>query len=446
MQATPPVAWLTKWEKCGLGVLLAATLAFGGLVELRSAFLSRRMGDLGCYLRAAWAVRAGEDLYAITDDNHWHYNYPPLLAILLVPLADPPAGTDAAGTVPYPVSVALWYGFNLLCLACAVHWLARALERTSADPAVRRLPAGCRRWWALRLIPVLACLTPIGHTLMRGQVNLLVLALLCAAAAALLRGRSGQAGLCLAVATCLKVIPAFLVIFPLWKRDRRCLTGFALGLVIGLGLVPAAVFGPARALVHYRTWSEVLLRPALVGGPDQSRARELLAAPATASQSLISTLHNTLHPDPDSRPWYPSPWLRAVAWLIGAVLTALTFLGAGRHARNGVGDVVVFGALILIMLLLSPVCHRHYFCLAVPLVMGLTAAYWERRAFPKVDIGLALVLTVNFVANSVSHLPGCEGLRDAGLGTYAALLLWLTALVKLRRRPAFLGPQPALAA
>jgi hypothetical protein len=33
-------------------------------------------------------------LYAITDDNGWHYNYPPTLAILLVPLAGSSGGTS----------------------------------------------------------------------------------------------------------------------------------------------------------------------------------------------------------------------------------------------------------------------------------------------------------------------------------------------------------------
>ena len=70
---------------------MAFLLAFGVLVEIRSAYMRRRMTDLNCYLRAAWAVRqGGADLYHVFDDNGWHYNYPPLFAILLTPLADPP--------------------------------------------------------------------------------------------------------------------------------------------------------------------------------------------------------------------------------------------------------------------------------------------------------------------------------------------------------------------
>src|SRR5215475_2584090 len=49
-------------------------------IELRSAFLKRPMTDLQVYLRAAWAVRTGNDLYGIIDDNKWHYHYPAVFA------------------------------------------------------------------------------------------------------------------------------------------------------------------------------------------------------------------------------------------------------------------------------------------------------------------------------------------------------------------------------
>src|SRR5260370_32389830 len=151
------------------------------------------------------------------------------LAVEETPLV--PATPPTVPYFPYAVSVAVVYFFNLGCLAFAVHTLAAAL-----DPA----PAGSFRWWALRVWPVLACLVPIGHTLMRGQSNLLVLALLAATVAAVLRGRSFQAGLWLAGGACLEVFPAFLFLFPLWRPDRRCLGGAAAGVLPGPVLVTLA--------------------------------------------------------------------------------------------------------------------------------------------------------------------------------------------------------------
>ena len=62
---------LSRWERRGLVIGLCLLVAFGGLVVWRSAFLHQRHGDLGVYLRAAWAVRTGNDIYTVTDKG-WH--------------------------------------------------------------------------------------------------------------------------------------------------------------------------------------------------------------------------------------------------------------------------------------------------------------------------------------------------------------------------------------
>src|SRR5947208_3629762 len=285
--------WLNRWERLGLWLLLVVAIGFGVFVEVRSAFLKRRMGDLGVYLRAAWAARqGGEELYTITCNSGWHYCYPPTLAILIAPLADPPPGAEANGYLPFAVSVAIWYVFSLLCLAAGLHVLASALEETSPDPAVRGQPRGTRRWWALRLIPLLVCLPQIGGGLVRGQVTALLLALLCAFIAALVRGRRLTAGLWLAAAICLKIIPVLLLVVPLGRRDGRCLIGCALGLLLGLFVLPATVFGPARAIDCSRQLYEVLLAPAVGVGSDDSRRLELTSVTLTDSQSFQATLHN----------------------------------------------------------------------------------------------------------------------------------------------------------
>jgi hypothetical protein len=418
------VPWLSRWERRGLVLFGIVFIAFGGLVEFRSAFLSRHMGDLGCYLKAAWAVRTGNDLYEVTD-NTWHYNYPPLLAILLVPLADPPPGADTAGMVPFAVSAALVYVFSLVFLFFGVNSLAGALEATSGQAEVRSQPRGCRRWWLLRTTPVLVCLTPIGHTLMRGQVNLLVVALFCATLAAVLRGQRWRAGLWLSGTICIKIYPAFLLLYPLWRRDGRFLGGVALGLLVGLVLIPVAVFGPGRTLAYYEKLTDVLVRPALGAGTDQSRAKELIEVTATDSQSLMAAMHNSLFPNRATRPAHALSHVRLASNLIGGCLTLIALWAAGwRRPQRGPAAIVFFGVLVINMLLLCPVCHLHYFCMAVPLVMGLLAARWERLPEPRVGVGLGLVFTVFVIFSIPGQLPGLDLVRDCGLAMYGALLLW----------------------
>ena len=411
---------LSLWQRGALVFLLLGFIVFGGIVEMRSAFMDRRHCDLDVYLRGAWAVRTGNDLYNITDDNNWHYNYPPLLAIALVPLADPPAGENQAGMLPYALSVALWYLFSLACLAVAVHWLASALEKRF------QFTSDLTRWWAFRLFPVLACLVPVGHTLMRGQVNMLVLLLFCGMLAGMLKGQGMRAGLCLAGAICIKLIPAFLLIYPLWRRDWRCLCGCALGSLIGLVLVPVAVFGPGKTLVLFQQYTEVLIRPALGTGTDASRAHELTNVVATDSQSLQAMLHNTLNRDLATRPRQPATWVLAVNYLLGGVLTLLTLWPARRKNAN---IVLALGALILVMLFISPVCHLHYYVFALPLVMGFLAQDFQRHN--RVGRGIILLLSLNMITWIVPNLPGLELWREIGLATYGAFLIWLVAVVRL---------------
>jgi hypothetical protein len=421
---------LSRAERAVIAALLAVPVLFGSLVLLRSAFLQNRHTDVGVYLRAGWAVRTGGDVYDVTDDNHWHYHYPPLYAILMAPLADPPDGEVVAGYVSYPVSVAVCYVFNVACLFVAVHLLARALERSS--PPVKF----GRRWWLLRLVPVLVCLPPVGHTLMRGQVNLLLLALLCGMVAATLAGRRLLAGLCLAGAICLKIIPAFLLLYPLWQRDRRGLVGCAVGLVVGLLLIPSIVLGPPRTLASYRKQAEVLLGPALALNEDPSRARELLDVNASDSQSIQSVLTKTLYLEPSERPAHPPAWVRSFHWLLGSGLTLLTLAAAWRRSTDsGPAAVLLVGALTLMMLLVSPVCHTHYFCLSILLVMGLLAATWNRAGKVRFPSWLLLLLGLELVGNTLPLLPAFEVLKDVGLAAYSNLALWLAACVTLRRLP-----------
>jgi hypothetical protein len=431
MQPAFGVTWLSPWERRGLILFGVLLLAFGGLVEMRSAFLSRRMGDLGCYVRAAWAVRTGNDVYEVTD-NSWHYNYPPLLAILMAPLADPPPGADTAGFVPFAVSAAVVYILSLVFLFWGVHSLASALEQSSCHPEVRAQPRGCRRWWALRVLPILVCLPPIGHTLMRGQVNLLVVALFCAAVAAVLRGQRLRAGLWLSGTICIKIYPAFLLLFPLWRRDGRFLAGAALGLVLELVLIPLAVFGPGQTVAYYEKLTDVLVRPALGAGTDQSRAKELIEVTATDSQSLLAAMHNTLHLDRATRPRHASRTVRLASMLLGSGMTLAALWAAGwRRPQQGPAAAIFFGVLVINMLLLCPVCHLHYFCMAVPLAMALLAGHWERLKDAQVGLGLTVLFALNVLVNIPGHIPGYDLLRDCGLAMYSAVLLWGVGIVYL---------------
>ena len=258
----------------------------------------------------AWAVGNGLDLYSITDDKGLFYHYPPLLAILLIPLADPPG----SARIVFALKAGLWYFLSVGFLILAVHGLACALEKTSPVLAGQSATNRTRWWWALRLMPLLACLPHIGHAMGLGQVNILWLALLCGMAAALLppafvAGRlfpgggdlpEGHSG-----------VPRPL---PAVAADARCLAATALGLFVGMVAVPVGALGPQLALDSSRQWAEVLLMPAFGMGGDQSRQKDLLDITATHNQGLVTLFHDTLHLIEDPRPTQASTATHWPAW------------------------------------------------------------------------------------------------------------------------------------
>jgi hypothetical protein len=460
---------LNVWDRRALALLAIGIVIFGAIVEIRGCFLRRHQTDVGVFLRAAWAVRVGGDIYDITDENGWHYHYPPLFAILMTPLADPPPGVERWSYLPLPFSVGLCYLASLACLVFAVHSLASLFEQTSSNPHVRSVTSASRRWWRLRLIPVFVFLIPTGQTLARGQVSLLLLALLAGFAADLYRRRNHRAGLWLAAAICLKIIPAFLLVIPLWQRNFRCLAGCVLGLLLGLLVIPAAVFGPTRTLEYYIEYDAKLLRPGVGDTTDRTRATELTAVTATDSQSLLAIIHNTIYPDRFFRPREASAGVRIAHWLLGCLLTVITLAAVGSATGRGAVPTVLFVfAIVFNMLLLSPVSHLHYFCLLIPLAMALLANAWDTSAptWRAAPWGLfavvALAGLVPVVAEQYDRafaalfgqedyaefswelgIPPLVFFRDMGLATYGAAAMWIAACVELRRRATEQSPRPA---
>src|SRR5262249_5452678 len=158
----------------------------------------------------------GTSLYQITDDKGLHYLYPPLLACLVLPLADPPPESteeQRRGTLPYWVSVTIWYWFEILCLVCAMHLLASALEDTASARGKLPPPRLSQGWWALRVLPLLLTCFFVGDSIGRGQVTPILLLCLAGTGAGILRGQRFRAGLWLGFAGALKLFPLYLLIY-----------------------------------------------------------------------------------------------------------------------------------------------------------------------------------------------------------------------------------------
>jgi hypothetical protein len=420
---------LLRRDRAVIALTILLVVGYGAIVELRSAFLTHRHTDLGVYLRAAWAIREGGDPYAV-EDNGWHYTYPSLFATLLVPLAEPPPGVPrGVWDVPFPVTVALWYLASVAALFWSIHALCRLLDEARTDGVSPARP-GSRRFWWVRSWPFWICLPAVASTLSRGQVNLFLLALLSAFISATLRGKRAAAGWWLAAATCWKVIPALLILDPLYRRDWRTLGHFALGLIVGLVVIPVVALGPERALATSRAFAEHTLLPGLTEkqGP---LSRELTNVNGTDNQSIQAIIHNARHLDPATRPGTAEASTKAAHVLIGLALLAATFLAARRIPDERSRVFFRLGGLLILMVALSPVNHTHYMVMALPVVVGLVHGEIARRGNFTWGAGLILVVSLHVASGvypRIPVLPGYQAARDLGVTMLGTLVVWWAGL------------------
>ena len=422
---------LYRWEWASVLLLLPLFLAFGWNVVLRSAYFDTRMTDYGVYTRSAWAVRVGQDPYQIADDRGWHYCYPPPFVIFMVPLADPPAGADRTGHLPFGPNVALWYTFNLILAGWAVHRFALAVMPDAVPWS--------RRWWYLRLIPFDICISAIGFTLNRGQVNILTLVFLAEMFLAAQRRRPILSGWWLAAAGALKVIPGLLVLYPLLTRQWRSYLGMTAGLILLLGVVPAAVWGADGAIRMNRAFLEQVVAPGVTNTGDETRSKELMNATGTDSQAFHAIFHNIRHSDAAMRPENSDGLSKGLHYLLGFSMIGATIVRARRIPNlleRPAEALLVFGSFCIIMVHLAPASHMHYYAYSLPTILGLVAL--DLRARPEAAVpgwGLIAGLLLWSALISVAMIDTFEStirLREVGLGVWPTLLLWGYALGRIR--------------
>jgi len=429
------VNWPTR-----LAVLAVAGLFLGNFVivlqggVLQSGMLqgeapTERTGDLGVYLRAAWAAGLGEDIYQATDSHGWHYLYPPLLASLLVPFADPPESAPSAAraaAIPYGVSLGLWYWLGVGCLLVSVNTVASALARADSVVARTRFSQG---WWNDRLLPLLIVLPFALDGLRRGQTTAIILLCLAGCSTAILRGRSLRAGAWLGAAAALKLFPLYLLIYPLWRRDGRFLAA-ALAVAFVASLIPVVVMGWAPALSAYRTFVTGRLAGEASGAGNATVVEELHGTNAGV-QSFEYMIYDTLHPDRASRAPAPPQGYFFAHIALSLVLTAAA-LWAMRRRRDRFGEYLFFAALVLLAIPMLPVARPHYYLLGMLAVAGLfvdvsAPAVGRRPARFVAAAGLA------FLAAAILDAARMEWALDFGVASLAALVIAALALDKARR-------------
>lgn len=421
---------LTRLELAGLWTLLIVCVAFGGVTLLRSAFLTHRHTDLEVYLRAAWAVRVGVDPYHVADSNGWHYHYPPLLAIALIPGAVAPPGTTGDGPIPYPVAVVLAYVASLSALVAGLWRLAAALARHRGKPD----EPWSRNTWQVVAIPTLACLAGVGSTLGRGQPNLLLVACVCWSGATALDGRRLAAGVWIGLGACIKPFLLVLLVLDVARRDARRAMGVALGVALGLGVLPALVVGPSDAIGLSSAYARARALPALAGTPDPAIEGELDPLRGRFV-GYAPSLFKALHVD-------PTAWPRRIDrsyWIVGAAIAAVLatpiVVAAARRAERASPalEPLLAGALLIAIVPALPSCKSHYYALAVPLAAGLVARVHDLREHGLSSRAPLIALGIHAAVQLAGWIPWPVDIGARGAFPLASVLLIAMAIREVWR-------------
>ena len=210
-------------------------------------------------------------------DIYQRHNYPnpPVMALLLLPLAKLPPLAGALG----------WFWLKAALTLLALGWLFRLV----GEPG-RPFP------FVAEVLTVLLGLRPIMGDLSHGNVNLLILFLVIAALIAFRRRRDLTAGLLLGLAIAYKVTPALFVPYFLWKRSWKLLAGCAAGVALFLwpGLLPAALLGWQRNEQLLHSWADRMIEPYVVQGIVTSEHQ---------NQSLPGLFYRLLTDSPSFSTW-----------------------------------------------------------------------------------------------------------------------------------------------
>jgi alpha-1,2-mannosyltransferase len=362
-----------------------------------------RYFDLRIYRGAGWRVAHHRRLYAKLIIRHLGFTYPPIAALLFVPLI----------LLPFTVDKHIVLAINVVVLLLTLRWtialalaayprLTQALARPADAWATAALAAGAALW-----------LEPITVTLGYGQIDLLVTAL---------------------------------VLFDFSRPNPARTKGLTIGLAAGLKLTPL-VFIPylllsgrrRAAMVAIATFAATIAAGFALDGRDSGRywgglfVQSNRVGPTTdlGNQSLrsaLARLAGTHHPG-------------AITMLaVGAV--ALIGLGLAVRASRRGNEPAGFGLCAIVALLASPVTWTHHWALAVPGILLIALFAYERRS-RALSLAAAALLAAGY-----AYLPEREfgrtrtpigGLRTLTSDWYTLIgLLVLAAALTYALAPALL--------
>jgi hypothetical protein len=396
-----PLAARSRRARVALVLVAAATLG-GGLYFARQSGTDPGAygNDFNVYYFAAREVAAGRDPYERSLGQWTPYIYPPLLAELMIPLAQ----------LPLPVAAYLWFLISAAATVAAA-WMSAGLTGDDRRALI-----------AAAALAVLARFVLDNFSL--GQVNAVTTALAVAHVYLFAKDRKLASAFALALAISIKLTPAILLAYHLARRRVRFTLACA-GLLVGVTALSLLPFGASAPDVLGRFVDRTIRNEQ---GYD-------LAYPG--NQSLRGAVERLKADSPEAVERRDEGSTRkpadATTMLISLSLVALAGLAAWR-ARS---EVAASAPFFCCMVMLSPLSWKaHFVMLLLPVayLLCLALSRQKRRSWFVVAALVAAFALFNLTSPKVVGVAAAEWADAHSLVFAGAAIVYAATLMALGRR------------
>ncbi len=358
--------------------------------------------DFTVYRDAAAAVLHGEDPYSIRNVRGWAYVYPPPYSIAMIPFA----------LLPLPVSVLAWY---FVCAGLTISAVVMSGQLAAAGITNER------KRLAILFIPALIVSVWFTVGLTRGQASVLMSWLVIAAIFWEKKGKTAAGAACLGGAVLLKAFALTLLCYYAWRHKWKMVAVTLVAILLGGLILPSAVFGWHGNLHYISEWTREVAAPAL--GSESSRSHselfdQLLSMERPRNQDLGSVMQRL----------FEGNQTRLMVLALAAALgLPIWILGRKADPRS---EPLILGAVVVWMLLVSPVAEDHYFSLYVlPAAYALFAAMGASQSARRAGY---VVLAIVGLLNGGAVLDLGRGFEIYGAVFWGGLLLLFLLLYLAR--------------
>ncbi len=373
--------------------------------------------DFKILWNAARTAGAGGSLYTGSEWWQKYYFYGPVFSVIFQPLA----------WLSLKPAFFLWTLGSVAAIPAAAITAGEALKHRFGKSLSPLILLGA----AVILI------VPFASNFRHGNINTFLLLLLVLAYYALAAGRSGAAGLILALTATFKVTPLLFLPWLIFRKEWRGVAGFLAGIVLWVALVPALFYGPRRTMEETRYWVGTVLLPVVKSAG--AEGPEALHNSGSSLPRIVVTLladrgRNNSGEDhkEDSHPAFAvmsAGWAKIIAYVLAVGGILITLLVTRREKGFG---VIGFGLVAATMLIVSPVSRGAHFVQLYPLVACLMAMAFQGNSSEKRLAGRTLIagISVTFLLLGSALLAGFSSKAFFHI-TGLTLVLWFGGLVAI---------------